>query len=58
MGKIEIKSLKPQNILIFNFYLILTVQLLFNWNALSCNNHVNIWKLMFLIVLYGRLVCD
>ncbi len=58
MSLLKFKSIKPQNILIFNFYVILTIQLIFNWFVVSCNNHINIWKLLFLVVLFGRLVAD
>jgi hypothetical protein len=58
MSGIQIKKIKPQNIIIFNFYLILTIQLLFNWSVMSCNNYVSIWQLIFLIILYGRLLAD
>lgn len=55
---LELRKIKGQNILLFNFYLILTIQLLFNWQHTSCNNHTNLWKLVFLMVLYGRLMGD
>lgn len=58
MTILGIKIIKPQNILLFNFYCLITLQLLLNWNLNSCNNHTNLWKLVFMLTLYGRLIGD
>lgn len=55
---LQLRKIKGQNIILFNFYLILTIQLIFNWQLTSCNNHTNLWKLVLLMVLYGRLMGD
>jgi hypothetical protein len=51
-----ITSIKPQNILLFNFYSLLLIQLIFNWSNTGCNNYANIWKLFYLFILYFRLI--
>ena len=53
-----IKSIEPHNILLFNFYTLLILQLLFNWSITNCGNRANLWKLFFLAILYARLFLD
>lgn len=53
-----IRTLKGQNILLFNFYTILLIQLFLNWSLNGCNNNTNIWKFFFLAGLFIRLVED
>jgi hypothetical protein len=52
------KSIEAHNILLFNFYTLLLIQLLFNWNITNCGNKANLWKFFFLIILYARLFLD
>lgn len=53
-----LRKIKGQNIILFNFYIILTIQLIFNWQLTSCNNHTNLWKFVFFMILHGRLIGD
>lgn len=56
--KFPFTTLKSQNILLFNFYLILFLQLIFNWSYANCNNHTNVWKLFYMFVLFARIFGD
>ncbi len=58
MAPFGITTLKAQNILLFNFYSLITLHLLFNWNVSSCSNHTSLWKLVFFVIMYGRLIGD
>lgn len=53
-----LKSIEAHNILLFNFYTLLLLQLLFNWNITNCGNRANLWKFFFLTILYARLFLD
>ncbi len=53
-----LKSLKAHNILLFNFYCVLFVQLILNWNITDCNNNANVWKFVFMALLFGRIIID
>ena len=54
----SVKTIRAYNIILANFYVILLVQLLFNWSETECGHSLNVWKLILLIVLFGRLFAD
>ena len=51
-----INTLQPLNIILFNIYLIMTLQLLLNWSEASCNHHSNLFQLVFIITMITRLI--
>jgi hypothetical protein len=51
-----IKTLEPVNVILANIYLVMLVQLAFNWNNTDCSTNSNIFQIAFLLTLVLRLL--
>jgi hypothetical protein len=49
-------AVSPFDLLLSHLYLILLLQLLFNWNSYNCGSGTNFWCLAIYIIFFLRLV--
>lgn len=51
-----IKTLEPINVILANIYIVMLVQLAFNWNNTDCSTNSNIFQIAFILTLVLRLL--
>jgi len=51
-----INTLEPINIIMANIYLIMLLQIAFNWDASNCSTNSNVFQIIFILTLVVRLI--
>ncbi len=47
-------AVRPLDLLLLHLYVILSLQLLFNWNTYDCGYGLNYWALAIYVIFFGR----
>lgn len=51
-----INTLEPLNVILANLYIVMLLQLVFNWSAADCNTYSNFYQLVFILTMFTRVI--